>query len=149
MGIHPCEYCYPHLYRGRGETGVEIEPSPEPKYRYLPSSSGDVEIYITVHGHEYKFAVPDMILHYIHDHKYSPCPDFVDAILFGEVTEVIRMQTKGLSVDQDANTRWFRDHGFTPVGYLQGEFRTGEVPEGFISKLQEIMESAEGFAIKY
>lgn len=143
MGMHPCAYCYPNLYTGRGEGGVEREPSPEPKYRYAPSSTGDVEIYITVHGHEYKFAVPDMILHYIHDHKYSPCPDFIDAILYGTVTEVIRMQTKGLEMDLDANTRLFREHGYIPVGYLHGEFQTGEVPEGFVEKLQKIMESAE------
>lgn len=149
MGLCICEYCSLLFDRRRGQGAVELEPTPELNNRYEPTSSGDVEIFITVHDHEYKYAVPDMILHYIYDHSYSPCPDFVDAILYGDVTKVIRVQTKGLEVDQDASTRWFREHGYTPIGYLQGEFQIGEVPEGFVAKLQEIMEAAEGIAIKY
>lgn len=144
MGIHICEYCSLLFDRRSGHGVVELEPTPELSNRYEPTSSGDVEIFITVHGHEYKYAMPDMILHYIYDHRYSPCPDFVDAIMFGEVTKVNRWQTKGLDMDQDANTKWFRERGFKPVGYLHGEFQTGEVSEGFVKKLQAVMESAPG-----
>ncbi len=134
MGIHLCKYC-----RSEGETNN----------RFQPSSTGDVEIHIEVHSHEYKYVVPDLILHYMADHGYSPCPDFIDAVLMGEVFEVVRMQTKSVAIDEDTNLRWFREHGYTPIGYLTGDYNKGEIPPGFLEKLQEIMEGAEGWPLKY
>jgi hypothetical protein len=80
--------------------------------------------------------MPDMVLHYIADHKWLPSPLFVDDVVNSELLGGERLQTKSPQ---------------TPIGYLSGEFTKGDVPEGFVERLKSLMEQAaqSGNRIQY
>jgi hypothetical protein len=69
-----------------------------------------------------------MILHYVKDHGYRPPVEFIEDVTNGRLIDSKRAQSKSISM---------------PVGFLEGEFEKGEVPAGFIEKLEELMVGAE------
>jgi len=110
MGFHSCEYC--------------IEGDSE-------MSSGEVILEFK-NGHSY--IMPDMILHYIADHKYLPPREFIDDVLYADPLCGRRLQTKGMQV---------------PIGYLSGPFKKGQVPERFFEYLWSLIRQANknGFRV--
>lgn len=91
--------------------------------KYSNSSSGDV-ILGFASGRDYE--MPDMILHYIGDHGYLPSAIFVEDVMGGKLVIATRLQTKGIVQE---------------IGYLEleGDFQKGEVPSGFVEKLEQMM----------
>lgn len=118
MGFHVCEYCQ------LSHTPITKEP---PGCRYHNTSSGDVTLVFSS-GRSYE--MPDMILHYIADHHWLPPSDFVDDVVNSEVVDGHRMQTKGLGAQ------------LMRIAYLSGPFEEGDVPDGFVEKLEELMKRA-------
>lgn len=108
MGFHVCTYC-----------------PPEAQGKYGNRSSGDVTL---VFGNGNAYEVPDMILHYIEDHKFLPPSTFMNDVLNGVLVFGGRLQTKGAIIAR--------------IGYLEGEFETGQTPAGFVSKLEQLMKIA-------
>jgi hypothetical protein len=109
-GLHFCEYCME-------------EPVADPRFDI--TSSGDVTMEFSSGR---IWVMPDMILHYVEDHKFLPEQEFVDDVMNGQLTGGERLQTKAAP---------------RPIGYLEGPFPTGNVPEGFIERLEELMQLAE------
>ncbi len=105
--------------------------------------AADVEIVIQVHERLYKYLVYKMTCHYISNHGYVPCPDFVDAILHGEIVEIIKVRTNGTELPSEY-VPWYENHDYSPIGYLVGEYNVGEVDQEVLSKLNELMVNAEG-----
>lgn len=103
MGFHLCAYC----------PGDSKE-----------ASSSDVILHFA-NGRTYM--VPDMILHYVADHRYLPPAQFVDDVLHCESAGGERLQTKGLP---------------EKIGYLDGEYAMGAVPDGFFQRLWALMNLA-------
>jgi hypothetical protein len=105
----------------------------ESKRRYRNTSSGDVIMRFSS-GNTWE--MPDMILHYIADHGFKPPIEFIEDVMSGTVIGSERLQTKGLP---------------RKVGYLSGEYIEGEVPAGFVEKLEALMIVAEksGNRIQY
>ena len=116
MGSHWCELC-DGSYNNSGNL-------------FPKTSSGDVNLTFK-NGH--KWVMPDMILHYVADHKWQPPQEFVEDVMNGELLRCDRTQT--------------RDMGFE-VGYLSGEIIPGVVPEKFIENLESLMEIAAGFGMR-
>ena len=116
MGSHWCELC-DGSYNNSGNL-------------FPKTSSGDVNLTFE-NGH--KWVMPDMILHYVADHKWQPPQEFVEDVMNGELLRCDRTQT--------------RDMGFE-VGYLSGEIIPGVVPEKFIENLESLMEIAAGFGMR-
>lgn len=106
---------------------------PGSKGRYHNTSSGDV---ILKFDSGNIWEMPDMILHYIADHEFKPPVEFIEDVMNGRVTGSKRLQTKGLP---------------RRVGYLSGNYAEGEVPAGFLEKLESLMIAAEhsGNRIQY
>lgn len=94
--------------------------------KYSITSSGDVFLSFNS-GRSY--IMPDMILHYIYDHGWVPPQEFIDDIMHGEIAETGRRQTRETT-------------GPIPVGYLKGSFKQGNVPAGFVEKLEILMVAA-------
>jgi len=82
--------------------------------------------------------MPDMILHYVADHEWLPPQEFVNDVMKSSLMGAERWQTKSITKSRK-------------VGYLEGEFARGIVPEGFVEKLEELMEKASGdeFKVQY
>lgn len=106
MGFHVCEYCQ----------GDQKE-----------TSSGDV-ILKFANGNTYM--VPDMILHYVADHKFTPPEQFINDVLHCAFTGGERWQTKGMPVK---------------VGYISGDFPQGQTPSGFFERLWSVMNRASKY----
>lgn len=90
------------------------------------TSSGDVTLNFA-NGRSY--VMPDMISHYVKDHGFKPPQEFIDDVLNCEFTGGCRRQTRGISEPMS-------------VGYLNGAFEQGAVPEQFLEKLVELMQEA-------
>ena len=117
MGFHMCIWCHDW---GKGSLVPEGKVN-----RYSISSSGDVTIKFE-NGHSY--VMPDMILHYVADHGYQPPVQFMDDVMNGKFAGGNRAQTKDMP---------------TMVGYLTEDFVPGNVPEGFVGKLEQLMKMAD------
>lgn len=89
------------------------------------TSSGDVTL---VFGSGRSWEMPDMITHYIVDHGYCPPSDFVSDVMMSIFVSGERLQTKSPALR---------------VGYLEGDFPMGKVPERFVFKLMALMRLAE------
>ena len=74
------------------------------------------------------YVMPDMILHYIFDHGWVPPKRFIDDVMNREVISSDREQMRG--------------SGLAAIGYLRKSFEAGNVPEGFIEKLEVLMVAA-------
>jgi hypothetical protein len=101
--------------------------------RHHNTSSGDVTLMFD-NGHAWE--MPDMILHYIADHNWLPPEEFIKDVMERELVAASRLQTKAPA---------------TRIAYLSGPFVAGEVPAGFVEKLQRLMRQAEiaGSRIQY
>lgn len=97
--------------------------------RFGPGSSGEPEIEFK-NGHVWK--MPDMILHYVSEHEWLPPEDFVDDVMYGTFVTGRRVQSKGGSQP-------------VKVGYLDGTYSKGAVPEGFLEKLETLVRLAEEY----
>jgi hypothetical protein len=91
---------------------------------YSRHSSGDVTLRFSS-GRAWRF--PDMVLHYLADEKWMPSQEFIDDVMNHECTGGERSQTRCVSADP------------VSIGYLEGSFPKGNVPAGFIKKLEELM----------
>ncbi|MFA6593882.1 MAG: hypothetical protein WCT16_01360 [Candidatus Buchananbacteria bacterium] len=115
MGFHVCEFCH--------TDGKEN--------RFSHLSSGDVNLTFA-NGH--RWVMPDMILHYIADHRWQPPQEFINDVMTQPLSQHGRLQTRGISINEIFNG--------TRIGYLSGELTTGPVPADFIEKLEELMKLA-------
>lgn len=95
--------------------------------RYPTTSSGDVTLTFDS-GRSWE--MPDMVLHYVADHNWLPPQPLVDDVMNHQLIAGDRRQTRSVSVP-------------TPVGYLHGPFPTGTVPDGFIERLESLMDQAD------
>ena len=122
MGLHSCEYCQDEtdfnefVTNQRGESG-----------RFGPSSSADVTLTFAS-GNTWIFPWVGLP-HYVTKHRYMPPVEFINDVMTNVLTVGRFMQTKSPA---------------HPVGYLQGsEFPTGDVPDGFIDKLESLVKQIE------
>lgn len=70
--------------------------------------------------------------HYVEAHGYQPPQEFIDAVMSGTLEPGSFMQTKGMGDRRES------------IGYLiWPQIQTGSVPEGFLEKLQLLVEKAE------
>lgn len=113
MGFHLCEYC---------------EWSKRNSKKFPITSSGDVTM-VFDSGHTW--TMPDMILHYVADHQWLPPALFIADVMNGKLVAGERLQTKGDPIHHES------------IGYLSGAFETGEVPVGFIEKLEALMKQSD------
>ena len=122
MGSHQCEYCYV-----LDEEGYQLIKEDN---IFVPSSTGDITL-IFPDGKAY--TMPDMILHYIHDHGWKPSEDFIISVMDCDIDLVIteRLQTKGLEEPTPVS-----------IGYLEGDFEQGAVPVWFKEKLELLLVKA-------
>ncbi|MGL4758462.1 MAG: hypothetical protein ACRCXZ_03950 [Patescibacteria group bacterium] len=104
MGFHVCEYC----------VAQGLNPA---------TSSGDVILKFRS-GNSY--ILPDMVIHYIEDHKWLPPAEFINDVLSSELGHSERQQTRSIQSP-------------TPIGYLSGEYPKGDSPEEFLTKLKKYM----------
>lgn len=118
MGFHVCEWC-----------GWD----PQPKPRFSHFSSGDVTLRFKS-GRAWR--MPDMILHYVGDHGYQPPAGLVEDVMNGELVGGEREQYRGFPLQPRSEP--------VSVGYLHGSFITGPVPDGFVEKLESLMNQAAG-----
>lgn len=116
MGFHICEYCT--------QTGTLPHPS------HSATSSGDVTLSLFDRGSgRSKWVFPDMIVHYVRDHGYQPPAEFIEDVMQGQYAGGVRWQTRGITPAKQ-------------VGYLSGDYPRGIVPEGFLEKLQQLIQKA-------
>jgi len=125
MGSHICRYC--HVPTEQGYDLIKNDNV------FHPSSSGDVVLKDARTGIEYM--LPDMALHYVHDHGWQPPEEFVTAVMTDSLQAVYRMQTKGIELVSVKPVRIM-------IGYLEGDFPVGPVPERFLEKLEQLFISA-------
>lgn len=121
MGFHVCEYC------AQEDSGSFI---PQVNSQYPVTSSGDVTLHF---DSDRVWRMPDMILHYIADHHWLPPEGFVEDVMHFQIIGGERVQSK---------TIVFAAPQPVSIGYLHGPFQTGEVPDGFIEKLEKLMKQA-------
>jgi hypothetical protein len=108
MGFHSCAYCQ--------ADGITPE-----------HSSGDV-ILVFESGRSWR--CPDMILHYVLEHRYAPPAYFVADVMASPLRAGGRDQTKGGPEPE-------------PVGYLEGSFpRTDQIHADFARKLAQVLRQA-------
>ena len=107
MGWHECTY--PH----------------DKQSIFCHQSSGDVTLRF---ANGRAWVMPDMILHYVADHKWLPPTAFVDDVMTVDCTGGERRQTRGGPMVQPVS-----------VGYLSGSFQTGQVSDGFLERLEALM----------
>jgi hypothetical protein len=116
MGWHDCIYC-----------------KPGQKNEYINTSSGDI---ILKFASDNIWQVPDMILHYMRDHGWMPPPDFINDVLYSNLTGGSRYQTRSAGGD------YFRlEVGAEPIGYLTQNFISTPVPYYLVQKLETLMVS--------
>lgn len=89
------------------------------------TSSGDVTLTFDSNR---TWVMPDMIVHYVQVHNYLPLQHFITDVMHYSLIKT--------------NYRVTRSNQSLQVGYLQGEFQLGNVPQGFVEKLQILMEQA-------
>lgn len=94
--------------------------------RFSNMSSGDVTL-IFDSGRAWQ--MPDMILHYVADHEWQSPTEFVDDVMNHRLTGGERLQTKGFVQP-------------TRIAYLTGPYTKGPVPNGFVEKLQALVDQA-------
>lgn len=94
--------------------------------RFKKTSSGDVTLTFT---NSHKWVMPDMILHYVADHNWMPPQEFINDVMNGELADSGRIQTRGMSIGGR-------------VGYLAGSFEQGTAPDGFVERLEKLMQQA-------
>lgn len=125
MGFHRCPYC--------------LESVKEP-HQFSNHSTGDVNLSFS-NGH--RWVMPDMICHYVADHQWLPPQEFIDDVMDG--TSNLKIQT----VNYNSFAQRIADvlNG-TRVGYLSGELVTGEVPDGFMTRLVAQMGQAHLFNMR-
>ncbi len=102
----------------------------------------DVEIVMEVHKRTYKYLVHRNIVHYMLEHGYLPCPDFMDVVLHGELVAAIKVRTNGIETSE-IYLPWYASKGFSAVGYLNGEYERGEAPGRLVNQLNKMMSEAE------
>jgi hypothetical protein len=119
MGFHICKYC------------VDVPNAPS---RFSNISSGDVTL-LFENGNQW--TMPDMILHYITDHGYKPPQCFIVDVLTQALAGSGRVQMRGMTSARVIEVRSALD-----VGYLDGPYDEGDVPAGFIEKLETLMKQA-------
>lgn len=111
MGIHVCAYC-----RSLDEEKLR-------QMEFDPFGSGDAAVWFAS-GRAWQF--PELMPHYVAEHKFRPPDEFVSDVMQGEVI----------------------GGGFCgklrEVGYLTGaDFPRGEVPEGLASGVFALIERAK------
>jgi hypothetical protein len=116
MGWHECEYC-------------SHESAKKNAFNHL--SSGDVTLIFT-NGRAWQ--MPDMILHYVGDHNWLPPQKFISDIMNEELARQERIQTRGLREDNLFQVQ--------RIGYLSGPLATGNVPVGFLERLEKFTNTA-------
>lgn len=121
MGFHTCEFCFP----AHGSP-ARHRPANLNDHRYSYMSSGDVTLRFH-NGHVYR--MPDMILHYVVDHRWCPNARFVNDVMSTPFVSGGRVQTR--SADSPENI------GYLKPGDLDGS--QGEVPRGFVDRLEGYM----------
>ena len=106
---------------------------PSASRRFSNLSSGDVTLRFAS-GNIWE--MPDLILHYIADHGFKRPIEFIEDVMNGTAIYSERVQTKILP---------------RKIGYLSGEYVEGEVPAGFVVKLEVLMLAADksGDRIQY
>lgn len=90
------------------------------EYCNQATSSGDIYLYFD----NSTWQMPDMILHYIAVHNYLPPDSFIRDLICGSFTN----KPSDLDVKR--------------VGYLHGEFRTGNLNDGLFKRLFCLIEDA-------
>lgn len=77
-----------------------------------------------------------MIIHYVADHGWLPPVEFVEDVMTGTlaIQGGARAQTRSVSIGAI--------YAGTRIGYLDGPFETGPVPEDFVDRLEELMRLA-------
>ena len=98
----------------------------QPGHRFPPTSSGDT-VLLFENGHAY--TIPDMILHYVFDHGWQPPEVFVNDVLYNNLVPMRHLGRCGPVPEQ--------------VGYLEGMITTGDIPEGFVDRLEAYMKAAD------
>ena len=112
MGFHVCHLC--------GSMTQQLG------HRFPPTSSGDVTL-VFENGHAY--VMPDMIKHYIADHGWAPPEEFVNDVMHNNLF-TLPLRSCRVRIEP------------VQVGYLRGEIKTGQVPAGFIERLEAYMQVA-------
>jgi len=120
MGFHVCESC------GR---------NPQKTNRYSHMSSGDVNLTFA-NGHSW--TMPDMILHYVADHGWQPPDEFVYDVMNEILGSSDRVQTRGFAAVYSGRR----------IGYLSGPITSVPVPDGFVDKLESLMETAKSSGMR-
>lgn len=107
---------------------------PKVKPRFSHSSSGDVTL---VFDSERVWRMPDMILHYVADHNWQPPSEFVEDVMDHKLDDRQRHQS----------IAWEKMHS---IAYLTGPFTQGTVPNGFVERLEQLMDQAasEGMRVQ-
>jgi len=118
MALHVCSLC---VWRNRNH-----------QYRCFEYGESTLKF---ENGHVWTF--PNLILHYIQDHKWLPPEDFVNDVMKNNLSFFhIR--------DQE------RVHN--RIGYLtEVDLETSDIPEGFVDKLKNLIEQSNQFVevLKY
>lgn len=115
MGIHVCSFC-----QKAGSFGKTRE------MEFEPFGTGDAAIRFAS-GRVWLF--PEMLPHYVAEHRFQPPAEFVDDVMHSEV--------RGGGFDQGSQV------SLREVGYLTGpDFPRGEVPDGFANRLFTLIEQA-------
>jgi hypothetical protein len=120
MGSRQCRYCSRPVTR---------------KNTYLNHSSGDVRLkFRSPDGREVIYEFPDMVFHYLVDHRAQAPADFVEAVMRWQYLGCERMQTKSAGPV------------IKSVMYLEGTFETGCNDQAFIDRLwQLVIQGTEDF----
>jgi hypothetical protein len=111
MGMHFCAYCH--------EDGNN---------RFQRVGNDDILLVFT-NG---SWLVPGMILHYIEDHEFQPSPEFIEAVMNHQLVDGRRIATRSAVWPPNDAIR---------IGYLEGDFQRGPVPEELVDRLITMMVS--------
>ena len=85
--------------------------------------------------------MPDMICHYMADHKWLPPQDFIDDVLTSKLC-IKHQGSSGYQTVAQSIRRVTTIMTGTKIGYLTGDFTTGTVPPGFLARLKILMDLA-------
>jgi hypothetical protein len=84
-GYHPCEFCSkPPLVVREPRTGKEVLLRPPLVHETRSGQKvwlGSAEIWVPALGQAVIYAAPDLIYHYVNEHRYLPPTDFINAVL--------------------------------------------------------------------
>lgn len=111
MGSYNCKYC----------TAADL--ADLENMQYDPGSSGEPELEFS-NGNSWK--LPYLALHYVERHKWLPPKKFINDVMSVPFLGGRYVQSKGVGPER--------------VGYLEGDFPTGQVPVGFLEKLATLIE---------